>query len=384
MGGTPLRATDANVWIGLRKMNIVCYDFETFWRSRDYTLSKMGPLDYIRDERFDAFMVGIVANSMPVMVYTDKPYVSLALRQYVDDVFVAHNGSGFDHLILSERFGLTPHNLWDTICIARWCGASVAAGGESHALLTKLFGHGEKKPGTVVSDNKHWPQDFTEGEREYFAQYCADDVSQMRKNLAAMLPYVTDDCLRFISMTARMATEPVFVLDEAILSEYIKQLDMEADNARRELMSLFRFGSLPEFFSALRSADKFAGMLRSLGVEPPVKLSEKKTATAIQKAEEVGNVEEVNRLRRDGVYTYAFSKTDIDFLNLAEHDDPRVRLLVETRLEFNSSIMRSRAETLLKFAKHKKPIPIMLSAFKAHTSRYSAGSGEGKTDSLNF
>lgn len=373
-------------------MSIICYDFETYFSRKDYSLSKMGPIEYIRDERFDPFMVSIGTDSRPVSVWansSEQPtMVRAALEGYVRpeyDVLIAHNGGGFDHLILSEHFGIRPRNLWDTIWIARWVGlAAVCA--ESHAAITEKLGSGVKQAGTVVSDGKHWPQDFTPDEQKFFSQYCIDDTAQMRMNLAMMLPYCTDDCLRFMSFTARMATEPVFELDEALLEEYIKQLDAEADEARRNLMQIFHFDSLPEFFTALRSAEKFAGMLRELGVEPPMKLSETKTATAISKAEAAGDAEEAARLKAEGVMTYAFAKNDVDFILLTEHDDPRVRLLVETRLEFNGSMVRSRAETLLKYARYKKPVPIMLSAFKAHTGRYSAGVSEeeGKSDSLQF
>lgn len=377
-------------------MNVNVLDFETFWDSKEYTLSKMGPVEYVRDPRFDAQMVGVSVNGAPAQVFDDS--ASSVAQFDPADVFVGHNMGGFDALILSERFGFYPRHVWDTIWMARWCGLA-RIGAESHAALTELLGNGTKKAGTVVSDGKQYPQEFTPEERAFFREYCADDVNQCRENMQAMLPYMTDDALRFMSLTARMATEPVFVLDEAMLAEYIKQLDAEAEDARQKIMSLFHFSNLQEFFQAIRSADKFADMLRALGVEPPTKVSEKKTATAIAKVEaqlgaapsagvaggqDIRGVLQAHlaELREHGVRSYAFSKSDLDFLELREHEDSRVRLLVETRLEFNSSILRSRAETLLKFARQHKPLPIILSAFKAHTSRYSAGTSEGKSDGV--
>ena len=87
------------------------------------------------------------------------------------------------------------------------------------------------------------------------------------------------------------------------------------------------------------------------------------------------------------VMTYAFSKTDVDFVLMQDHPDQRVALLVRTRLQLNSSIDRSRAETLLKFARMHKLLPIMLGAWLAHTGRYSAGASADagtKTDKLQF
>lgn len=378
-------------------LKICVIDFETFWRSKDYSLSKMGPLEYVRSNLFASQLVGISVNGQPAKVYDRPTREQLqSLIDFDNDIIVGHNSAGFDALILSERYNIHPKHIWDTIYVMRWTGLS-SVSGESHKALTALLGTGEKKDGTVVSDGKQWPNGFTSDEREFFAKYCADDVNQCMANMRIMLPYLTDDALQFMSITARMATEPAFVLDEQLLDEFIKQLDQEAEDARQKIMEVFHFENLPEFFSAIRSAEKFAGMLRQLGVEPPTKISVAKTASARQRIlDEIARLshgqtdelavckESLSRLDAEGVSTYAFSKTDIDFLALREHDDPRVRLLVETRLEMNSSILRSRAETFLKFAKQHKPVPIMLSAFKARTGRYSAGSGEGSTDRMQF
>lgn len=374
-------------------MNVITLDIESAWDSKEYTLSKMGAIEYSRDQRFHCQMVGLAMNGAAPVVHADtgndEVKAALASLDAQHDMFCAHNGAGFDFVALHENFGFAPCWMIDTIYMMRWCGLSRISA-ESHAALTELLGNGHKEAGTVVSDGKTWPQDFSPQEQVFFKQYCADDVAQCQRNMMAMMPYMTNDALRFMALTARMATEPVFVLDEAMLDEYIRQLDAEAEDARRRIMEIFHFATLDEFFKAIRSADKFAEMLKSLGVEPPTKVSEKKTATAIAKLEAqlalpgsdpVVLQRQLVEVREQGVQTYAFSKSDLDFLELREHDDPRVRMLVETRLEFNSSILRSRAETLLKFARHHKPLPIMLSAFKAHTGRYSAGASEGKSDS---
>lgn len=348
-------------------MNIFTLDFETFWDSKNYTLSKMGPIEYVRDPRFKAQMVGVARNNNPVAVAASPDTQGRMLDEidYDNDVVVGHNMSGFDALILSEYFGHKPKHIWDTICMMRWCGVS-SISRERLSALDEALGIGKKQAGTVVSDGKQWPLGFTKEEQDFFMRYCANDVDQCRKAMAIMLPQMTDDALNFMSLTARMATEPVFVLDEQMLEEYLRQLDAEAEEARTSIMEIFHFNTVQDFLKALRSKEKFATMLRELGVEPPMKISEAKSAA-----------------NGKPVYDYAFSKQDVDFLDLREHDDPRVRLLVETRLQFNSSVLRSRCETLLKFARMKKPMPVLLSAFKAHTSRYTAGSnGEHSSDGI--
>ena len=374
---------------------LVVIDFETYWDSKTYTLSKMGPIEYVRNENFAPQLCAFaMSNGACCVDCSDVEHERLQTTfknlDAHDVAWCGHNMHGFDSLILSEFFDFHPRKIWDTIAMMRWTGLSRVCR-ESHAALTEFLGNGHKAAGTVVSDHKQWPDDFTPEERMFFIQYCKDDAEQCYRNAQAMLPYMTPDALRFMSITARMATEPSFVLDEDLLLEYLSDLDAAADKARQELMSMFSFQTNADMLAALRSADKFAGMLRSLGIEPPLKESAAKTKTKREKlqlaadAGRPGAVEELENMQP--VMTYAFSKTDVDFVLMQDHPDPRVALLVRTRLQLNSSIDRSRAETLLKFARMHKPLPIMLGAWLAHTGRYSAGASADagtKTDKLQF
>ena len=247
----------------------------------------------------------------------------------------------------------------------------------------------------MVSSGKLWPQDLSEVEQSFFAQYCHDDAEQCARNTLRMLPFMSRDALLFMSITARMATEPVFELDEKLLEEYIAEIDAKVEQARKDLLNIFHFTSEGAFLTAIRSSAKFAVMLTSLGVEPPMKVSDAKTKTKRAQLEmmmeQARTVEEqvVIQQRMETelpVMTYAFSKTDLSFLALREHPDMRVQMLVNARLDHNTSIDRSRAERLLFFARQHRPVPIMLSAYNAHTGRYTAGAAEdgGSSDKLQF
>lgn len=374
---------------------LVVIDFETYWDSKTYTLSKMGPIEYVRNEKFTPQLCAFTLSNGSCCVdcsdvERERLQTTFKNLDTHDVAWCGHNMHGFDSLILSEFFDFHPQKIYDTIAMMRWTGLSRVCR-ESHAALTEFLGNGNKAAGTVVSDHKQWPDDFTPEERAFFIQYCKDDAGQCYQNAQAMLPYMTPDALRFMSITARMATEPSFVLDEDLLLEYLSDLDAAADKARQELMAMFSFQTNADMLAALRSADKFADMLRSLGVEPPLKESAAKTKTKREKlqlaadAGRPGAAEELENMQP--VMTYAFSKTDVDFVLMQDHPDPRVALLVRTRLQLNSSIDRSRAETLLKFARMHKPLPIMLGAWLAHTGRYSAGASADagtKTDKLQF
>lgn len=396
-------------------MHIITIDFESFWNHKDYTLSKMGPIEYIRDPRFEVQLMGIRIDRGKTEVFEthEIPAVlqALDLANRKDCIVVGHNLNGFDALILSEHYGIVPYLCLDTMTISRWIGLS-RLGNESHARLTKLLGTGEKKAGTVVSDGKHWPHDFTSEERKFFKQYCADDVTQCSENMHTMLEsgLVTKDAILFSNIICRMGTQPIFRLVPSLLDTYVKELEERAERARFDLSRIFHFHTKGEFLQNIRSADKFCSMMRTLGMEPPMKVSAARTKTARAKLEaeyvslsDAGYAvvngyagddakqqrinEVVGMLANPASYevlTPALSKNDYEFVNLQNHEDDRIALLVQSRLENNSSIQMSRALRFVTLAKSGKALPVMLNCFKAHTSRLTAGNSEGASDATNL
>lgn len=343
-------------------MRIITIDFETYWNSKEkYSLAKMGPIEYIRDSRFYVQCMGFRIDHGQTFVvpagHIRKTINALRLDE-PGTVVVGHNINGFDALVLSEHYGVRPYMIIDTISMMNWLGLSRVMSC-SHKTLTAALGHGVKQAGTVVSDGKKHISDFAPEDWKFFMRYCADDVIQCSENFFTMLPMITNsDALRLMSITAKMATEPVFVPDEAMLDEYVKKLDADTEAKRNELSHIFNFENSEAMLKAIRSRSQFPKLLESLGCPCPMKWSEKQ-----QK-----NIP-------------AISKTDLEFTALLEHSDERVVALVCARLEQNSSIQKSRANNLLTFS--GKPIPIMLGVYKAHTGRYTAGN-EGTSDGLNF
>ncbi len=49
-------------------MKTITLDFETFWDS-DYTLSKMSPLEYVMDPRFEVISVSMKVDDYPTDVF---------------------------------------------------------------------------------------------------------------------------------------------------------------------------------------------------------------------------------------------------------------------------------------------------------------------------
>lgn len=371
-------------------MRIVVLDFETYWDSKNYTLSKIGPISYIRDSRFSAQLMSYIVTDASTMTYDrvrvaehdNIPAVLAALKLDAPDVVtVAHNGNGFDFLILSEIYHVVPRIAIDTMCMERWTGVSRIQN-ESLKSMAKFFQCGEKVEGTVISDGRKWPEDFTPDERTAFIQYCRNDTEQCFLSFKAMLPFMTADALLFSSITAKMACNPVLRLDDDMLTAYLNELSDKVTKARNDINRMFMFKSDEDFLKAIRSSASFVKMLELLGRKPPMKYSVAKSETKRKKLEAEGKT---NLSEEDyAVYTPALAKSDLDFVAMASDADERVALLVRTRLENNSSIQRSRAETFHALAKSGRPMPVMLNAFKAHTSRYTAGNSEGSSDKLNL
>lgn len=371
-------------------MRIVVLDYETYWNSKDYTLSKIGPISYIRDSRFSAQLMSYIVTDASTMTYDrvrvaehdNIPAVLAALKLDAPDVVtVAHNGNGFDFLILSEIYHVVPRIAIDTMCMERWTGVSRIQN-ESLKSMAKFFQCGEKVEGTVISDGRKWPDDFTPDERTAFIQYCRNDTEQCFLSFKAMLPFMTADALLFSSITAKMACNPVLRLDDDMLTAYLNELSDKVTKARNDINNMFMFKSDEDFLKAIRSSASFVKMLELLGRKPPMKYSVAKSETKRKKLEAEGKT---NLSEEDyAVYTPALAKSDLDFVAMASDADERVALLVRTRLENNSSIQRSRAETFHALAKSGRPMPVMLNAFKAHTSRYTAGNSEGSSDKLNL
>ena len=363
-------------------MRLVAIDFETFWDSKaGYTLSKMGPIEYIRDPRFAVQMMAWHDGSTGGVAFGDDvPSVLKKLELESPNVVTfAHNGAGFDFLILNEVYGVRPAHPMDTIPMAAWCGIT-RIGPASHKAVTACLGTGEKLEGTVISDGKRWPEDFTAEERTAFAFYASQDAAQCIANAKAMLPFMTPDAMKFIEMTSRMACEPVLELDKDMLLAYREELKAKTAKAREEVGKLFRFPDDASFLKAVRSKPAFCKMLEILGREAPMKLSEKKTKTKLEALKLTGN--ENPAPEEYEVWEPALAKTDLDFRAMESDPDERVALLVRTRLENNSSMQASRTERFLALA-DGRPMPVMLQAFKAHTSRYTAGN-EGKSDGLQM
>jgi DNA polymerase I-like protein with 3'-5' exonuclease and polymerase domains len=251
---------------------------------------------------------------------------------------LAHNAQ-FDVAILSWVYGAKPAFIFDSLSMARALRGVEA--GNSLAKLADEFGLPPK--GQAVYSTDGLAELTPEIERE-LADYCAHDVYLCEEVFKRLVKGYPAKELKLIDLTLKMFTNPVLELDKEMLSAAI-----EEEKTKREDL-LHRLG-VEE--SVLASNPQFGELLRSLGVEPPTKVS-----------------------KTTGEKALALAKNDALFQALLNSDNEDVALLCEARLAVKSTLERTRAQRFLDIAQ-RGLLPVPLNYYGAHTGRWSASKGSG-------
>ena len=325
---------------------IVTIDYETYWDTASgYTLSKMTTEEYIRHERFKVFgaCIHVYGSENDIKWYrADELPKILATYDWSTTAVLAHN-SQFDVSILSWVYGIRPAFILDSLSMARALrGVEV---GNSLAKLAEAFELPAK--GTAVY-NTNGVEELSGDMEKELADYCKHDVFLCEEIFRRLSREYPTKELRLIDMTLKMYTHPVLELDQNMLTNALH----EEREKREELLA--RLGVTD---GDLASNDRFAELLRGLGIEPPTK---KKKPTA-KTPKPVG----VN---------FAFAKTDAMFQAMLNGDNEDVASLCEARLKVKSTTERTRAQRFLDIA-GRGTLPVPLSYYGAATGRWTASKG---------
>ena len=328
-------------------MNIITIDFETFY-SRAFSLSILTTEEYIRSPNFEVIGVAVKVNNNETQWFSGtKADTKKFLNgfDWANSIAVAHNAV-FDIAILNWCFDIRPKKIADTLSMARAIHGTEV--GVSLAALVKHYNLGEKGTEVVNAMGKR-RIDFSDEDLSRYGDYCINDVDltyRLLECLASNFPTIE---LSLIDLTIRMFTEPVLELDMTRLKNHLA----DVKNTKARLLEGVTLVDKDQLMSNV----KFAGTLRALGVEPPMKISP-----------------------TTGKETYAFSKTDEGFKALLEHEDLKVQALVAARLGVKSTIEETRTERFIKIAQRGK-LPIPLRYYAAHTGRWG---GDDKVNMQNL
>ena len=325
-------------------MDIITIDFETYY-DRDFSLTKLTTEEYIRSDRFEVIGISVKVNNNGTEWASGtheqiRQWLQESFR-WSDSLVLAHN-TLFDGAILNWRFGINPRAWLDTLCMGRAIHG-VEVGGSLKALAER-YGLGEK--GTeVLNALGKGRLDFSEAELARYGDYCINDVELTYKLFSRLARKFPKQELKIIDTTLRMFIEPRLELDTTLLASHLEQIKI----IKGDLLSASGADK-----SDLMSSDKFAELLRGLGVTPPTKISPTTNKP-----------------------TYAFSKTDQEFLALADHPDGRVQTLVAARLGNKSTLEETRTQRFIDIAS-RGSLPVPIRYYAAHTGRF------GGDDKINL
>lgn len=328
-------------------MKFVFLDFETFYSS-EYSLRKMTPIEYILDPRFEVTMCAFAENDDPPY-WVDGPDLARHFARYdlSDVVFISHNAL-FDMCITSWIFRAVPKLMIDTMAMAR---ALVyhKTGRVSLEKVAEYLGLGVKGK-TILKVQGLTRQGIIDaGLWGDYVDYAKGDVSLCRGIYRSLRPRFPASEVMIGDNIIRCAITPTIKLDAAKLASHLHKVRTAKEHLLAQAMLMGADGR-----ADLMSNDRFAALLRAAGVEPPTKVS-----------------------KTTGKTTWAFAKTDEGMIELEEHPDPAVQILVAARLGHKSTIEETRTERLLKISSLEIPgrgpgwMPIPLRYSGAHTHRLS-------------
>ena len=315
-------------------MDLITLDFETYY-DREFSLSKLTTEAYIRDPRFEVIGVGVKVNNKETEWASgshEQIKTYLQSFDWSNSMLLCHN-TMFDGAILNWRYNIRPRVYTDTMCIARAIhGVETSA---SLRAVSEKYNIGAKGTEVVQALGKR-REDFTQGELSNYGDYCVNDVNLTYKLFTIMAKGFPRRELKLIDLTLRMFIQPVLELDLGLLEQHLT----ETRDRKDELLE-----SAGVAKEDLMSNPKFAELLKSLGVEPPMKIS-----PTTEKE------------------TFAFAKSDEEFKALADHENPQVQALVAARLGTKSTLEETRTQRFIDIAK-RGTLPVPVRYYAAHTGR---------------
>ena len=320
-------------------MNILFLDYETYYDD-EYSLSKIKRTIYLNDPRFKVHGAAVAID--------DSSFEWLNwrhLQQFFNDckglfdAMCCFNGL-FDHGITAKCYLPEEKFLLDAMSMARGVLSTrfPDLGMSLDAVAKHFFPDNPSMHKQLgVLDNFKGVREPDAYQEQRLGSYARQDGYVMRSIFRRLLEedYPWSTALTDIHLTLAMGVYPQLRMN-TLKAAAIHGAEVKAKEQAAKDLGIARAG--------LRSAEAVADLLRSQGVEPPTKYSEKQ-----QK------------------HVYAFASKDEDFKALLEHDNPAVRAIVETRLGEKSAQSESRAKL---FAQLPVDLPIPLGYAKAHTGRH--------------
>lgn len=324
---------------------IVYLDVETHYSS-EFSLRKLDMATYIKSDQFETLGWAMIDGDGAPCWYEGESIIPvLKAMPLGDTIFVMHNAA-FDGSVLAYRHGIKPGLYADTMSMSRGL-LKHALGNKGSVGLENVAAHlGLGVKGDVLKhvSGMRLADLVTSDVYPALQQYALQDVLLCKRIFEKLVGLLPTEEFTIIDDTVRMVTHPMFEADVALLGEHLIKTQAHKDG-------LLQAAGIDR--SELMSNDKLAVAFQNLGIQPPTKISPK----------------------TDKV-TWAFSKNDLGFQALLEHDDETVRELAKARLGVKSTLEESRTQRFINIADAMGGrMPVELAYCGAHTTRFSASGG---------
>lgn len=310
-------------------------DYETYW-SQTHSLTKMNPIEYVMHDDTEIQSLAIKWNNYPTDVFFGEDRIGQILdnhKKYFAEntMIVAHNGSGFDHLITSWRYGIKPKAWGCTLAMSRpFFGLTV---GGSLKRVSEALGVGHKGNLEEINTKGKRLSEFTPDQIAKMREYNKMDVELCSRIFYKLIPDLSVQEMKLIDMCVRMTVEPKFLADRELLQRTLHEVRTSKLQRLRDLADMLGVGldSSDEgvitqtMRDTLMSAQKFSQLLTQLGAPVPVKQSPS----------------------TPHLFIPALAKTDKEMQQLLEHEDERVALAAAVRLEHKSTQLETRLQTYI-------------------------------------
>jgi DNA polymerase len=295
---------------------ILHLDFETYY-DRDYTLSKMPTINYVRDPRFQTLGVAVALGDEPSRYLSHEEFTAFAQSLDWPRTAVSAYNCLFDGTVLVERYGIRPCYY---ICPMSAARALLPLDRVPLKAVAALLQLGEK--GDALAPGSH-------ESTQALADYACNDNELARAVVNLLYPLLAPREADVINLTVRQGVEASLVLDLPVL----EQVRDDAAQARDAAIAASGYSD-----KQLTSNPQFLKIIEGLGLTAPTKLS----ATT-------------------GEETEAFAKGDDEFVGfMLAH--PEHKHVWEGRLAAKSNINQRRAEKFIAIAQshpsHTTPMPL--------------------------
>ena len=322
---------------------LVTLDFETFY-DKSFSLTKMTTMEYVQDDRFKVWGVGIKINHDATEWYgEDECEDALRALDWDNATLICHN-TPFDAYILTQYYGLVPKYYIDTAAMSRGLFPGQSARLKDCAIRAFPTDDTMRK-GDELADAKGI-YDLDPELEESIAGYCIQDVDLTRAIYDQWVAQMPKSEMDLIDITCRMFCEPKFVLDRESLIEF---RDSEITASKTTIQN----SGVDQ--KVLSSNQQFAAYLQDeLSITPPSK-----------------------RSPTTGKFIPALGKNDKAFTQL-QGMYPEHQLIWDARKAAKSRINETRAQRFIDAANKDGTLSVPLRYYAAHTGRF------GGTEKINM